>query len=66
MFCIGERDMASADRKESPPAISSEAAEEMAKYGITRVPVDYFYCGDFRYTSLKDAVAQAKRQQRPD
>jgi hypothetical protein len=66
MFCIGERDMASADRKESGPAISSEAAEQMAKYGITRVPVDYFYYGDFRYTNLKDAVAQAKRQQRPD
>jgi len=36
-------------------------AEEMAKYGITRVPVDYFHYGDFRYTNLKDAVAQAKR-----
>ena len=35
--------------------------EEMAKYGITRVPVDYFHYGDFRYTNLKDAVAQAKR-----
>ena len=66
MFCIGERDMASTDRKESPPAINSEASEEMAKYGITRVPVDYFHCGDFRYTNLKDAVAQAKRQQRPE
>jgi hypothetical protein len=58
--------MASADRKESCSAISSEAAEEMAKYGITRVPVDYFHYGNFRYTNLKDAVAQAKRQQRPD
>jgi hypothetical protein len=66
MFGIGERDMASADRKEACPAIRAEAVEEMAKYGITRVPVDYFHYGDFRYTNLKDAVAQAKRQQRPD
>ena len=58
--------MASAERKESSPAFNPEAAKEMAKYGITRVPVDYFYYGDFRYTNLKDAVAQAKRQQRPD
>jgi hypothetical protein len=58
--------MASADRKEACPAISAEAVEEMAKYGINRVPVDYFHYGDFRYTNLKDAVAQAKRQQRPD
>jgi thiamine monophosphate synthase len=55
--------MALAGREESSPAISPETAEEMAKYGITRVPADYFYCGGFRYTNLKDAVAQAKRQQ---
>ena len=35
--------------------------EEMAKLGITRVPVDYYHYGVFRYTSLKDALAQAKR-----
>ena len=35
--------------------------EEMAKYGITQVPVDYFHYGVFRYTNLKHAVAQAKR-----
>lgn len=64
-FCIGERNMTSVGR-ESYPAISSEAAEEMARYDITRVPVDYFHYGDFRYTNLKDAVAQAKRQQRQE
>lgn len=36
-------------------------AEEMARYGITRVPVDYYHYGVFRYTNLGDAVAQAKR-----
>lgn len=35
--------------------------DEVAKYGITRVPVDYFHYGVFRYTNLKDAVAQAKK-----
>ena len=57
--------MTSAGR-ESHPAINSEAAQEMARYGITRAPVDYFHYGEFRYTNLKDAVAQAKRQQRPE
>ena len=33
----------------------------MSKYGITLQPVDYYLVGDFRYTTLKDAVAQAKR-----
>ncbi len=39
----------------------SQDAEEMAKYGITREPVDYYIFDTFRYTSLKDAIAQAKR-----
>lgn len=39
-------------------------AKDMAKYGITRVPVDYYHYGVFRYLSLKEAVAQAKRATR--
>lgn len=35
----------------------------MIKYGITRSSIDYFHFQDFRYTSLKDAVAQARRHQ---
>lgn len=46
----------------STPAVSDE---EMVRYGITRVPVDYFRLGEFRYTSLSDALAQAKRQAHP-
>jgi hypothetical protein len=57
--------MTSPDREEPSPALSPEAAEEMAKYGITRVPVDYFHYGDFTYSNLEDAVAQAKRHQPP-
>jgi hypothetical protein len=50
------------DRKEIDPAINPEAAEAMAKYGITRVPVDYFHYKEFRYTNLAEAIAQATRQ----
>jgi hypothetical protein len=54
--------MPATDRKEINPAINSETAEAMAKYGITRVPVDYFHYKEFRYTNLDDAIAQATRQ----
>ena len=51
-------------QKDSGPTVSPEITEELAKYGITRVPVDYFYYGKYRYTNLEDAVAEAKRDQR--
>lgn len=57
--------MASADREGSSPGPSPEAAEEMAKYGIVRIPVDYYYVGKFRYTNLEDAIEQARRQKAP-
>jgi len=41
----------------------SEATELMAKYGINRIPVDEFRYKAFRYSSLRDDVAQAKRDQ---
>lgn len=55
--------MPSTDRDEPGSTLSLEAVQEMAAYGITRVSVDYFCYKDFRYTNLKDAVAQARRQQ---
>jgi hypothetical protein len=54
--------MTPADRNETSSAINPEAAEEMAKYGITRVPIDYFHYKGYRYTNLDDAIAQAKRE----
>jgi hypothetical protein len=36
---------------------------EMEKYGIKHFPVDYFHYREFRYTNLKDAIAQAKRDE---
>ena len=56
--------MKSAYPKKSKPALSLEDTQAMGIYGITRVPVDYFHLGDFRYTNLKDAVAEAKRQKK--
>ena len=40
-----------------------EAAEIMTKYGITRVPADQFRYKTYRYSNLRGAVAQAKRDQ---
>ena len=49
-----------------PPQTSADAQSEeemMVRLGITRVPADYFLYRQYRYTQLKDAVAQAKRDQ---
>ena len=53
--------MKSSDIPEPGPATDSESAIELAKLGITRKSMDYFYVGKYRYTDLKDAIAQAKR-----
>jgi hypothetical protein len=58
---MGERKMRATDGREISTAIN-EAADAMAKYGITRVPVDYFHYKEFRYTNLDDAIAQATGQ----
>ena len=41
------------------------AEEAMATFGIRCVPVDYFYYRNYRYTNLKDAIAQAERDKLP-
>lgn len=60
----GVQDMQSSDSALSRQDISPEAAEEMTAYGITRVLVEEFHYRGFRYANLRDAVSQAKRQQR--
>ena len=42
--------------------ITPDMLDEMEKYGIRTFPVHYFQLGQYRYTNLKDAVAQAKRE----
>jgi hypothetical protein len=56
--------MTLANQREASPTVGPNASEQMAKYGITRVPTDYFHYEEYRYTSLDDAIAQAKRQHR--
>ena len=56
--------MATEHSEEQNQTNDSEEEREMAKYGITLIPVNYFHVGNFRYTNLEDAVAEAKRQQR--
>lgn len=41
------------------------ADKDMARYGITHQKVDVYLLGNFRYSTLKEAVAQAKRAERP-
>lgn len=41
------------------------AAEQMALYGITRVPADQYRYRDYRYSKLSEAIAQARRDERP-
>ena len=43
--------MTQANHREASPTFGPDAAEEMAKYGITRVPTDYFHYKEYRYTT---------------
>jgi hypothetical protein len=51
--------------KDTPPP-TEEAIGQMAQYGITCVPVHYFYFREFRYTRFADALAEAQRQAERD
>lgn len=43
--------------------IVHETDAETEQYGITRAHVDVYSYSEYRYTNLKDAVAQAKRDE---
>jgi hypothetical protein len=53
------------ERMDSSPSIAKET-DQMAHYGITRFPVEYFHFREFRYTSFADALAEARRQAEQD
>lgn len=53
--------MAKATNISARPPITKGDMAEMEKYGITTAPVDIFYHGEYRYSTLRDALAQAKR-----
>src|SRR3546814_6810369 len=44
------------------PDVSKPTAAEMARSGLTRVPTDHYHLGAFRYNTLAEALAQARRQ----
>jgi hypothetical protein len=44
--------------------VSAGSTDTDANADITRVPIDYFYYVGYRYTNLKDAIAEAKRHPR--
>jgi hypothetical protein len=48
----------------SKEAADRAIAAQMQQYGIKRVSVDYFHINGFKYTDVKDAVAQARRSQK--
>jgi hypothetical protein len=54
--------MTSTEHSGESLVIKQDDAEQMAKYGITRVSKDYFLYNEYRYANLDDAIAQAKRQ----
>ena len=48
---------------ENEPAKREAEQALMARLGITRVQTDAFWCGPYRYTNLKDAIAEGKRSE---
>jgi hypothetical protein len=58
--------MTTTNHEKRRPKAKPEGKDEMATYGITCVPIDYFHYKQYRYTNLADAVAQAKRAQTVD
>ena len=47
--------------QEPRPQSGEGLPEAMVAYGISCIPVDYFHWNGFRYSTLKDAVAAARR-----
>jgi hypothetical protein len=52
------------DTKYTTSADRLSDEHEMARYGIERVPFDHFHYRQFRYINLRDAIAQARRDEK--
>lgn len=48
---------------ERPIGSPADEADLLQRFDIVRVMVETFEVGEYRYSSLKDAVAQARRRQ---
>ena len=45
---------------------TTNEAELMARFGITKVPAFHYHYGDWRYSNLQDALTQARRDAASD
>ena len=52
------------DDTDAGSGLTSANLEDMKKYGVTRIPTEYFVYRAYRYTNLSDALAQAKLESR--
>ena len=52
--------------KEKAETSKKSTKDELSKYGISRVSTDHFHYENYKYTDLKDAIAQAKRDLKAD
>jgi hypothetical protein len=55
--------MTSPDIEAEHVSAEQDDSDQMAKFGITRVPVDHFRYKELRFSTLQEAIAEAKRQQ---
>lgn len=49
---------------ETTEVSSRNDTDEMLLYGIRKVSIEYFYYGMYGYLDVKDAIAQARRDQK--
>ncbi|SOD93388.1 hypothetical protein SAMN05421508_10353 [Caenispirillum bisanense] len=52
-----------AEQNRRSSGTTQENEAEMERYGITKTYVAIYSYGEYRYSSLQDAVAQAKRDE---
>ena len=57
--------MTSQNIQQKISGVTPEDAETMTKYGIKLLKTAYYHYRDFRYSNLKDAIAQAIHDQKP-
>ncbi len=56
--------MKNVDKKKPREDEFLSETEEMAVHGITKITVEYYCIGTYRYTNLEGAIAQAQRAAR--
>jgi len=57
----GEASLVGNAESNTETSLDGDSMEQMAKYGIICSQVNMFFYEGYRYTSLADAIAEAKR-----